>query len=581
VAGAHAKLRRPRSTGVTGVEPRTRRASTRPDHAGLADVARGGTLNLAGAAASAAATVAVTVLATREFSQAVAGAFFTAMSVFLIIEAVSGLGAYTGLIYFIARLRSFGEQGRLPAILRAAVVPVAAASTAAAALLLLIASPLAHWLLAGHVGSGAAGPAAVADSLRALALALPFAALLDTFLGATRGYRDMRATVLIDKLGRSTAQLAGVAVAVMAGSAALLAPMWALPYVPAAAAAWLWLRHIRRRSAPRANAMPPVPSEPPSPLSVASPASPHRASLAGETRIAKRRLADANPRGFWRFTAPRALATLAQITIQRLDIVLVAIMRGPAEAAIYTAATRFLVAGQLGNAAISMAAQPRFTELFAVRDRHAARAVYQATTAWLILLTWPMYLLAIIYGPQVLTVFGHSYRAGAMVMVVLGVAMLIATACGQVDMVLTTAGRSSWSLANGLLAVGVNIGLDLLLIPRYGITGAAIGWAVAIAVTNLIPLTQVAAVVRVHPFGRGSLIAATLCAASFFAVPLIMRTWIHSGAVALAAGVTAACAVQAAGLWRFRDTLQVSVMPGFSLVRKKSGAGGMPRDSHA
>ena len=212
--------------------------------------------------------------------------------------------------------------------------------------------------------------------------------------------------------------------------------------------------------------------------------------------------------GFWRFTGPRALANLAQITIQRIDIVLVAIMRGPVEAAIYTAATRFLVAGQFANSALSQAAQPRFAELFAVDDRRGANVVYRATTAWLIMLTWPLYLLAVIYGPEVLSIFGHSYRAGDMVMVILGLTMLVATACGQVNMVLITTGRSSWSLANGLTAVGVNVGLDVLLIPRYGITGAAIGWAAAIIVTNLVPAgpagrLQAAAPVRARHVHRG------------------------------------------------------------------------------
>ena len=139
--------------------------------------------------------------------------------------------------------------------------------------------------------------------------------------------------------------------------------------------------------------------------------------------------------------------------------------------------------------------------------------VYRATTAWLVVLTWPLYLLAVIYGPEILSIFGHSYRAGDMVMVILGLTMLVATACGQVDMVLITTGRSSWSLANGLMAVFVNVGLDLLLIPRYGITGAAIGWSAAIIITNLIPLAQLAASKRLNPFGRGTFIAIGLAVA--------------------------------------------------------------------
>lgn len=50
-------------------------------------------------------TLAITVLVTRSFSQPVAGAFYSAISLFLIVEAVAGLGAYVGAINFIARLR--------------------------------------------------------------------------------------------------------------------------------------------------------------------------------------------------------------------------------------------------------------------------------------------------------------------------------------------------------------------------------------------------------------------------------------------------------------------------------------------
>jgi O-antigen/teichoic acid export membrane protein len=512
----------------------------------LAGVARGSTLNLAGAAFSGLATVGVTLIVTRHFSKPVAGAFFTALSLFLIIETAASLGGYVGLVNFIAGLRSLGKQDRVPAILRAAVVPVAVVSVAAAAAMALAAGPLARLVLSGHFGHVGATPAAVATMLRALAVALPFAALLDTLLGASRGFRAMRPTVVVDRLGRSALQLAGVGVAVVAGATALLAPLWALPYLPAAVIAWLWLRRVRRRSE----------AQPQAEATGQRPAGSRRAAV-----LASRQLARANGRGFWRFTTPRAIASLAQITIQRLDIVLVAILRGPAEAAVYTAATRFLVAGQFANGAISQAAQPRFAELFAVGDRRGANEVYHATTAWLMLLTWPLYLLAMIYGPEVVTIFGHSYRAGGQVMLILAAAMLLATACGQVDMVLIATGRSSWSLANGLLAVGLNVGLDLLLIPRYGIAGAAIGWAAAIAATNLIPLAQLAVVARVHPFGRGTLAAGALPVLTVGAVPLAARAVAGNGAVVAITAVVVGCVLFAVGTWRLRGVLQLKALP--------------------
>ena len=521
------------ASGGSGQEPE--------DRAGLGAVARGGTLNLAGAALSAAATLGVTIAVTRAFSRPVAGAFFAATSLFLIIETVSNLGAYNGLIYFIAQFRSLRSRGRIPALLRAAVIPVIITSVIAAAAMLVFAGPLARLLLGGHLSHGVS-PAAVATALRGLALTLPFAALLDTYLGASRGYRDMRPTVVLDRIGRSGLQVLGVGVAAATGSAALLAPLWALPYVPASVLAWMWFHRVRQRA--------------------------HRLAAVRDTERSRLREPPAGTRagpglaGFWKFNAPRALATMAQMTIQRLDIVLVGILKGPADAAIYTAATRFLVVGQLGNAALSMAAQPQFTHLFAIGDRRGAGQVYQVTTAWLIILTWPLYLLAAVDGPTVLAIFGHSYRAGSTVMVILGLTMLIATGCGQVDMVLTTTGRTSWSLLNGLAAVGTNVGLDLALIPRYGITGAAIGWAAAIVITNLVPLAQVASVVKVHPFGRGTLAACVMTSVSFGLIPLEAH-WLGGGRLWVSGlGAAAGCAVLATGLWLFREPLQLALLPG-------------------
>src|SRR5262249_61094915 len=156
------------------------------------------------------------------------------------------------------------------------------------------------------------------------------------------------------------------------------------PYAPGAAVGWLWVGRIRRRPPKGPRGMPDVPPELAALLALSTPVPSVKGALRVGRRMQQRRLANANPRGFWQFTTPRGIASLAKITLQRIDIVLVAIIMGPAAAAVYTAATRFLVVGQLGNMAISMAAQPRFTELFAIADRRSANVVYQVTTAWLV-----------------------------------------------------------------------------------------------------------------------------------------------------------------------------------------------------
>ncbi len=532
----------------------------------LAEVARGGTLNLVGAAVAAFMTVGLTVVVTRHFSKYAAGSFFAATSAFLIVEMIATLGVQNGLVYFIARFRSLGEQARIPAVLRSALIPVTVVSVALAAVMLVFAGPLAHLLLNYHKGSGSTGSVdQIAVALRWLAVLVPFGALETALLGATRGYHDMRATVVVDRVGVSTTQLLAVLIAVTTGAAAFLAPLWALPYLPAAVIAWFWLRRIQRDRASRPVALPDVPPELAALLALATPAAsalsgaPARAARSARHVSARlgKRLASTSRRDFWRFTIPRGVATVTSTIIQRVNIVIIAIIRGPAEAAIYTAATRFLVLGQFAGSAISRSAQPRLAELFALRDRRGTNLVYQATTAWLILLTWPIYLLAVVYGQQVLVVFGHSYKAGYAAIVVLSVVQLAGAVFGQVDVVLITAGKSSWSMLNGLLVMVVNIALDLWLIPKYGILGAAVAWGTAITVSNIVPLIQLATVFRLHPFGRTSLAATVLAVVSFCLVPLAIRIALGSSWLSLVVGIIAGSVVMGAGVLRLRGLLKL------------------------
>jgi O-antigen/teichoic acid export membrane protein len=369
--------------------------------------------------------------------------------------------------------------------------------------------------------------------VRALALFVPVAALYDTVVAATRGYGTMRATVLIERVARPVGQLALLAVAALTSSVLWLTAAWALPYVPALAVSGVLLARLVRGSA--------------------------------SARVVSTLEDGGGPQGspareFWAFTAPRSLATVAQIVSQRMDIVLLGALRGPVEAAIYTAATRFLVVGQTAGLALSMSAQPTLGAQLARGEVAEANRVYRTATAWLILVTWPLYLAMLVAAPLLLGVFGPGYDAGLPVVALLAGAMLVATACGMVDMVLTMAGRTTWNLIDMALALAVQIGLDLLLIPDYGIRGAAYGWAGAIIVKNIVALAQIRFSVGMHPFGRGTLLAAALSLACFGALPAAVR--LVSGATpAMLAALTVGGAAYVAGLWWLREPLHLAELP--------------------
>lgn len=381
---------------------------------------------LAGAGTSAAAQFAVTLLITRTLPPAEAGAFFTTTALGLMLAGVLRLDTGNGLIYFRAREDS-------PAPPSAVAVVVTAVPLLRVALVPVVA--------------GAAGAAAIlAGTEPALALVLPFVVVADVLVAATRGTGAMRETLLLSGLVQPAAQLLLVGGALAAGlSAPWLILAWGLPAVPVAAVAAWRLRQV-------------------------------------ETVTSWRE--------FWAYTGPRSAAAALQAVFQRLDVVIVAFLAGPAEAAFYVAATRFKVVGQLVGQGLAQGVQAELVRRFARGEPEAARALHRRAAHTQMALTWPFWILYAVFAPQILQLFGDGYAHAADTAVVVAVTMMAASACGMVDVVMIASGRTKASLATIAAALATTVVLDLLLVPAHGAFGAALGWAGGVLVKNLLPLAR-------------------------------------------------------------------------------------------
>ena len=493
-------------------------------------------LNLAGSFVAAALNLALPVLITRTLDKGEAGVFFQATALFTIVLTISTLGADTGLVRFLPRSIAQRRPDDVRATLKVSLGPPLAFSILLAVLLALTSGPL------GKLATGDSDSLAsvFSDAILVLSVVLPVATVYLLGLAASRGFGAIMPLVVIEKIGRGSTQVVVCAIALMATTSVLwLTLAWAAPYVAALVVLVLWTLDRTRKVV--AN------------LTARGEAEPSEGRLTSE---------------FWKFSAPRAVSRAFSVALQRVDIILVGALRGPADAALYTAATRFPILGLMFVQAIQQVMAPRISEFLALGAKDRARTMYQTTTAWLILVSWPIYLVAVVFAPLLLDVFGDGYDEAATAVVILCLAMLVATACGPVDSVLLMGGRSGLSLMNTGLALVVTVGLDLFLIPRYGVTGAAIGWTVGILINNLLPLWQVHSFLHLQPVGTATRHAMALCLGVGAVVAVCGAIGGENIATLLAAGVAAGI-VFALGIWRWQQPLEIHAMVAAARRRRK------------
>src|SRR6185437_11627790 len=367
---------------------------------------------------------------------------------------------------------------------------------------------------------------AVATYIQVLAVFLPLSSAYTVAIAATRGFGTMVPNALLDRIAKSGAQTLAVACAVLAGGGSFaVAVAWSLPIGIAFAITLLWLGRLVHRVERRERA-----TKPPTDM---------------------RRLY----REFWIFTAPRGLTGIFQVTTLWVGTLMVGSLMDTASASIYTASSRYLVAGSVVNLAIIQAIGPKLSELLTAGARERAQDVYQVATAWLMMMAWPMYIGLAVFAPLLLRVFKPQYVSGTSTLEILAITMLVATGIGPVDMVLLMGGRSFWNLFNVMVALTVNIALGLLLIPEIGIAGAAIAWAGSLLVNNVAPLAEVRAFLKVHPFGRGFPVAAGASLLCYGVLGMALRLTMGTTIPALLICIVVGTAGYAWLLWRFRDRL--------------------------
>jgi len=521
-------------TGVGSVSaPSTGPSAAPTGH--LRSLARGGLVNAVGGLGNGGLQLLLVIVVTNLFPVRDAGAFFALTSLFVVLTAAASLGVDAGLARMIPQHLRAGRPDLVSSLLRSAGLPVLVLTCALAGCGVAIALTL--------------GPAAVGDvqgastMLVCLCLALPVAVALDLAGAATRTFGTMVPTVVVDRLGRTGLQVGAVAAVGLAGGGVVaLGLAWSLPFLVATPVALLVLRRHARRALGERRPAPRIGDHSPT------------------TGVTDGRRAAA--RAFWSFTWPRGVARSLQIALIRVDVVLVAALAGPAEAAVYAAASRLLLVGSVGVASIQQALQPHLGRVAASGDTARMILLYRQATAWNVACSWPIFLVLAGAAPAVTELLGDGYSDAAVPLTVLALSMLFATFAGPVDMVVLMAGRSRWSMVNAAVALVTDVLLLLLLVPRFGIAGAAWAWAAAIVVRNLLPLVQVRRLLGTGPASRAS-IAAGGAAALLVGLPVaaVGAVTEHSALPTVLAAATGAVAYLAA-LWGLRGPLQLAAFRG-------------------
>lgn len=200
------------------------------------------------------------------------------------------------------------------------------------------------------------------------------------------------------------------------------------------------------------------------------------------------------------FSATMTFVAFMNYSLSITDRTMLGILSTSSDVGVYNIA--FLISNMLALVFMGFnnAFAPLISELYHNERRSELNNLYSSLTRTVLIIVLPALIWIVGFGDDLLLFFGKDFHAGYLAMVILGAGVLTRCAVGSVGTLLMLSGHQLYNAINIAVVTAANIALNLFLIPRYGVLGAAIATAISLAVINVVGLIEVKLLIGIWPY---------------------------------------------------------------------------------
>ena len=201
------------------------------------------------------------------------------------------------------------------------------------------------------------------------------------------------------------------------------------------------------------------------------------------------------------FSLPLFIGGIAMVFLTWTDTLFIGVLQDASWSGIYNAALPlagliFIVGRSFGEIF-----QPLTTEMYAKGENERISKLYKNVTNWKFYAAFPVLLLLMLFSKNALHfVFGPEYVSGALALLILAFGFFSDSILSTSTSILYTMKKTRHIPFNNVTGAIINVVLNFLLIPVYGIAGAAFATVVSINITQGLATIEVWKITKMQPF---------------------------------------------------------------------------------
>lgn len=378
------------------------------------------------------------VLLSRLLGAEGAGQYYLALMVTTIATLFGKLGMDTTLLRFVAEGASIEDWNSVRGVYRKTFTFVLFASISAALIMFLIAPILAVYIL---------GKPEIIMPLRLMSLAVPPASLLVLHAEGLKGLKRIGESLMVQFVVLSAFSIIGLYfMGRMWGVSGAVSAYILASFLTLALGRFLWEKAV-----------------------------PSKDGVKGffETK----RLMNSSMPLFWSF--------LMGVVAAWAPTFMLGIWGTNRDVGIFSMASRTALLVGLVLFSFNAIVAPKFAELYKKNDMIALGATLRSSARMMALAALPIVLIFMLAPGFVMSLFGEGFKGGELALRITSVGQFVNVAAGSVGYMLIMTGNERAQKNNVVFMLFVNIALGVILIPPYGITGAAVATAGSVIAANI------------------------------------------------------------------------------------------------
>jgi O-antigen/teichoic acid export membrane protein len=185
-----------------------------------------------------------------------------------------------------------------------------------------------------------------------------------------------------------------------------------------------------------------------------------------------------------------AVAVLSQV-VQWSSQLMLGAWSTSEEVAFFATAQRTAMLTSFVLFAVNAIAAPKFAAMYAKGDHDGLKRLAIISVRLMLLAAVPALALMLLFPEWLMSFFGEEFRVASTALVILALGQFVNIATGSVGYLLSMTGLERKVRDNAFLSALIGVTLGFVLIPSYGLLGASVATAIAIASQNLLGVYQV------------------------------------------------------------------------------------------